>query len=191
MKTIDHRTRVTKILIKTAFINLLKDKPISTISVKELCVAAGINRGTFYNNYNDLNDLLEQLESAMLEEIAATLEPMLVEDASPFAITTSIFTLVKDNVELFYVTLGPNGDSSFFQTILNLGKQHCIDSYAAKYHDIPLHKLEIHYTFVSAGCVALLRRWLNGEIEMTVDEIGKAVDEIISTGSAYLQQNGG
>ena len=47
MKTTDHRTRVTKMLIRKAFTDLLKQKPIQSISIKELCESAGINRGTF------------------------------------------------------------------------------------------------------------------------------------------------
>ncbi|MFR9208180.1 MAG: TetR/AcrR family transcriptional regulator [Lachnospiraceae bacterium] len=62
MKTTDHRTRVTKMLIRKAFTDLLKQKPIQSISIKELCESAGINRGTFYSHYSDIYDLLKQIE---------------------------------------------------------------------------------------------------------------------------------
>lgn len=35
-------------LIRRAFTTLLRQKPIQSISVKELCELAEINRGTFY-----------------------------------------------------------------------------------------------------------------------------------------------
>ena len=66
----DHRTRVTKILIRKAFTDLLKKKPIQSISIKELCEAAQINRGTFYTHYADIYDLLEKMEEEMMEESA-------------------------------------------------------------------------------------------------------------------------
>lgn len=47
MEKLDHRSRVTRMLIRRAFTDLLGQKPIESISVKELCAAAGINRGTF------------------------------------------------------------------------------------------------------------------------------------------------
>ena len=47
MKKNDHRTRVTKMLIRKAFTDQLRQKPIQSITVKALCDAAGINRGTF------------------------------------------------------------------------------------------------------------------------------------------------
>ena len=50
--TNDHRTRVTRLLIRRAFTELLTKKPIQSISVKELCENAGINRGTFYAHYS-------------------------------------------------------------------------------------------------------------------------------------------
>lgn len=43
----DHRVRITKLLIRRSFTDLLKTKPIQSISVKELSDRAGINRGTF------------------------------------------------------------------------------------------------------------------------------------------------
>ena len=42
--TNDHRTRLTKMMIRKAFMDLLKQKPIQSISIRELCETAGINR---------------------------------------------------------------------------------------------------------------------------------------------------
>ena len=46
-KSGDQRTRMTKQLIRKAFMELLREKPIQSISIRELCGLAGINRGTF------------------------------------------------------------------------------------------------------------------------------------------------
>ena len=58
----DHRTRVTKMLIRRAFTDLLRVKPVQSISIKELCEKAGVNRGTFYAHYQSVHDLLMQME---------------------------------------------------------------------------------------------------------------------------------
>ena len=63
----DHRTRVTKMLIRRAFTDLLRVKPVQSISIKELCEKAGVNRGTFYAHYASVHDLLMQME----DEIAS------------------------------------------------------------------------------------------------------------------------
>ena len=54
----DHRSRITLMLIRKALMELLRQKPIQAISIKELCESAGINRGTFYAHYTDMYDLL-------------------------------------------------------------------------------------------------------------------------------------
>lgn len=46
MKT-DPRTRYTREIITTAFWQLLQQKPMEKITVKEVCTLAQINRGTF------------------------------------------------------------------------------------------------------------------------------------------------
>ena len=112
----DHRTRVTKILIRKAFTDLLKKKPIQSISIKELCEAAQINRGTFYTHYADIYDLLEKMEEEMMEDFQKALEPLLSmepEGLTPVKITTGIFQCLKENADICTVTLGDFGDKEF------------------------------------------------------------------------------
>ena len=73
----DYRVRVTKMLIRKQFTELLAAKPIQSITVRELCERTGINRSTFYNHYRDVYDLLEKIEEEMLAELA-------VSDAAAF-----------------------------------------------------------------------------------------------------------
>ena len=70
----DHRTRVTRMMIRKAFTSLLQQKPIQSISVKELCTVAGISRGTFYSHYTDIYDLMGQMEDELMEEVEEDLE---------------------------------------------------------------------------------------------------------------------
>lgn len=57
---LDRRKRYTRKVLKESLISLLKDKPISSVTVKEICELADINRSTFYTHYNDQFDLLEK-----------------------------------------------------------------------------------------------------------------------------------
>ena len=50
MKT-DARVRYTVHMIQNIFLELLKEKPIAKITVKEICERAEINRSTFYKHY--------------------------------------------------------------------------------------------------------------------------------------------
>ena len=51
MNPADNRVRITKMMIRNALLQLLKEKTLQTITVRELCQVADINRGTFYTHY--------------------------------------------------------------------------------------------------------------------------------------------
>ena len=94
MRKNDQRIRLTKMLIRRAFLDLLRTKPMQGISIKELCTAAGINRGTFYSHYADIYDLLEQIEDDMMHDFQEALKPLLdsgEKKLTPLKITTGIF----------------------------------------------------------------------------------------------------
>ena len=132
-KAMDHRTRVTRMLIRRAFTELLRTKPIQSISIKELCAAAGINRGTFYAHYTDIYDLLQQMEEEMLEDFLKALEPLLSSDGgslTPVKITAGIFQCLKDNADLCTVTLGDYGDKAFALRLINIGRERCVEAYS-------------------------------------------------------------
>ena len=153
-KSGDQRTRMTKQLIRNAFMDLLSRKPIQSISIRELCGIAGINRGTFYTHYKDIYDLLEQIEEEMTREIEKALEPLLSEgnkELTPLKITTEIFRCLKENADLCTVTLGDYGDKSFAVRLLSLGREKCVEAYSRFFALATPKEIEYFYAFASAG----------------------------------------
>ena len=64
--TVDRRVRKTKKILRECLTQLLKEKKIQDITVRELTEMADLNRGTFYLHYKDVFDLLEQTEEELL-----------------------------------------------------------------------------------------------------------------------------
>lgn len=56
---------------ENALFSMLKDDELNNVSVTELCKTAGIDRSTFYTNYEDV--------SALTNEVAAKIERRLEE----------------------------------------------------------------------------------------------------------------
>ena len=65
----DRRVRRTKKLLTQALTQLLQEKQISEITVRELTDLADMNRGTFYLYYRDIFDMLEKIEDSMFEAL--------------------------------------------------------------------------------------------------------------------------
>ena len=86
----DRRTRKTKAQIKVALIELMAQKDITKISVKEIAERADINRGTFYLHYYDIYDVLEQIQNEFIETIN-----QILDECSPHAILNTPLILFE------------------------------------------------------------------------------------------------
>ncbi|MDL2253809.1 TetR/AcrR family transcriptional regulator [Ruminococcaceae bacterium OttesenSCG-928-I18] len=192
-KANDHRTKVTKMLIRKAFTDLLRHKPIQSISIKELCDAAKINRGTFYRHYSDIYDLLDQLEVEMTQDLKEALQPLLQADAgpTPLEITTGIFQILKDNADICTVTLGPFGDKEFAARLIQTGRENYGEAYARLFKDATPKQLDYYYAFVSSGCIGLLEKWLEEGMVSSAEEIAATAEDIMVHGIGFLQKQGG
>ena len=185
----DHRTRVTKMLIRRAFTDLLRVKPVQSISIKELCEKAGVNRGTFYAHYASVHDLLMQMEDEMLAEINEVLSSLLPTDGgdvSSLRISTELFQCLKDNADLCTVTLGDFGDKSFAMRMLNMGWEKCFEAYSRYFRGASPKQIAYFYAFVSEGCIGLLRRWLREGMTTSAEEIAAMAERLMLYGASAL-----
>ena len=187
----DHRVKVTKMLIRKAFIGLLLQKPIQSISVKELCSLAGINRGTFYTHYEDIYGLLGEIEDDMQEAFQKTLEPLLLpkgREENLVEICTGIFQCLKDNSDMCIIMLGDYSDKQFVARLLNMGKEKCMEAYSRYFQNATARQIEFFYSFASTGCIGLLRQWLNEGMESSAREIAQTAEGIMLHGIRFLEK---
>ena len=62
-------TSITKRAIQSAFLELLDQRSLSRITVKDITDICGINRNTFYYHYQDISALIEEICSDAVEQI--------------------------------------------------------------------------------------------------------------------------
>ena len=85
-KKTDRRVRKTKSQLKTGLAQLMREKSIREITVKELVDAVDINRSTFYLHYSDIPGLLAEVENEMMEEMQRA-----IREKIPFTILFRIY----------------------------------------------------------------------------------------------------
>ena len=97
----DRRVKYTKMVLRESLIKLLQKKPISRITVKELCELADINRATFYTHYTDQFDLLRKVSDELIADIASYVDSGLKEgETGLMPMLTMIFEYIDKNSEL-------------------------------------------------------------------------------------------
>lgn len=187
-KNIDQRIIFTQKLLKEALIILLNKKAIDSISVKELCDKAAINRSTFYSHYNCIYDLLEEIENDMFEELVSTFNNFKLLDPSDKDIYKVLFAFFAKNSAMFKILLGSNSDIKFLHKMLELGEKLYNDYFEKTGLNIDKEKLEIFYQFASSGFIGILSVWLQNNMDTSIDDLSANIRQIINTGIGYLQQ---
>lgn len=66
-KPVNRRVQFTKNALREAMIELITEKPLTAITVKDICARADINRSTFYLHYKDVDSLLVAVEDYAIE----------------------------------------------------------------------------------------------------------------------------
>lgn len=157
-KKLDRRVRYTKMVIRESFIALLKEKPISKITVKEICAGADINRATFYAHYADPYALLHEIEEALIRDI----QQYLTTDTETDDVTmlSKIFQYIRANADMCSVLLSDYSDAHFQQLLRDL-VQHELGLMLRDSSTFSDGDGAFILTFVLTGCVGIIRQWLD------------------------------
>ena len=96
----NRRTRLTKRLLRESLLELLQEKPVDHITVKELCERAELNRSTFYAYYTDVSALYEEMGNELADALLEHIQAM--KDQSGLN-TELMLTYIRDNCEMFWL----------------------------------------------------------------------------------------
>lgn len=108
----------TKKNLIDAFWGIYEKKPLEKISVKEITSKAGYNRGTFYEYFIDVYDLLDQLENSLLPDLEE-MPPLSFALDQPVLSMNLHLDLFDKNSKYYMILLGDHGDPSFATKIKN------------------------------------------------------------------------
>jgi AcrR family transcriptional regulator len=165
--------------------NLLLKKDIKEISVKELTAEADINRSTFYLHYNDIYHLYNQIQDDLYHEIRVIFERHLNHNrrAGLLLVVTEAFEFLSKNKDLCLVIL--NSDhSELLGGIIELGKPKTKEEWLSLLGNVEPELYEYYYSFITSGCLGLLRFWLSEGMNEPPEKMAKVAGKLIE--KAYI-----
>ena len=113
----DQKNTYVKKQITGALLELLKEKPISDISVSELTGRAKTGRVSFYRNYRSKEDILKEESDRLIREWGKLYESD--PESAPEDLFPSLFDFYRDHRD-FYTTLYNAGMASIMmETIID------------------------------------------------------------------------
>lgn len=127
----DLRIKKTKRAIRSAFFELIKEKPLEKITVREIAERAEINKTTFYAHYETVYDLVDQLEQEAVAEVISQLSTVQGLLSAPRDFVREMYALLSKNqlcTEFFSAPAMAQFTAHLRNAILENVKQVGIDS---------------------------------------------------------------
>ncbi len=170
---LDRKTRYTRMVLQDSLIELMKEKPISKITIKELCENADINRTTFYAHYTDQYDLLRKIEDETLSWVKERLCDLLgkTDKYEAMAVLEGIFQYFTENRSHLQVLMSEQGDIDFQKQLFTLIYQECGINFSADNN----MGTNDYFIFVVTGSVGLIQHWLKNGLNKSTKEMAEVI----------------
>lgn len=188
-ETLDRRVRKTRQQLQHCLAVLLKEKKIQEITVREITEMADLNRGTFYLHYKDVFDLLEKVESELLDELDGTLQKYQASDLHQrlSLIFTDLFVCVQENAEMVQILLGENGDLNFVNQVKERVREKCLKDWFELFNSQDSQLFDAFNAFVVSGCLGLVTYWLQNGMKESPKELAQIAEQMMMHGIKILE----
>ena len=152
--------------IEKAFIALLQSQDLKDITVSQLIKATGLNRSTFYANYEDIYDLADKTRERLENEFTRLFADYDYYHEHSGAL--KMFTHIREN-QLFYTT--------YFK--LCFDDRHLVTLYDAKRaeHERMDSNIRYHIEFFRNGLNAIIKLWLAGGCQESPEEMAEVLNQ--------------
>lgn len=184
----DRRVRYTRMVLKQALLSLMLERPITRITVTEICERAEVNRATFYAHYADPYDLLARIENELFESIRRSIAGGL-SSGSLRRILTDICSSIRENGALCRVIFSEYGDREFLERVLNIASVESVALWRSIVPHAGERELERMYAFFSQGSAAVIRGWVLSGMQDAPEEIAAFLERISMGGLAQIAGN--
>lgn len=163
----NQRTRLSKILLKNALMDLLSEKgSVTKISVRELCERADLNRSTFYAHYSEPKELLEEVETALLDATREHLQKIGAEnDIGAHRYLLSFLIYIKENDKPFRTLLIDAGDPEFRSKFMQQSIIQFVENLDIAF---PKEQEQYIYSYILNGSTGVIIQWMRSDY--SIDE---------------------
>ncbi len=164
----NQRVRISKTMLKTGLLKLLREKPLSQIAVYELCKVSEINRTTFYKYYGSQEELLSEIESDFLHQLDEELKQVITKSSNALLL---ILQHLYDQRELFCLLVRSVPMQEFAAHLFAIPSIGII--FQNMLDESNYSETEVKYIrqFVFQGTFSILYDWLNSDDPEPVEKI--------------------
>ena len=170
-------TAQTKQNLIDAFWSLYCEKRIEKITVKEIAQKAGYNRGTFYEYFTDVYEVLDQIEQSLvptLDELPPTTK-LNHNINMPFDMFLNQY---EQNSKYYSVLLGDNGDPAFASKVKSSIKPLIMKEISGKVNRNDI-ELDFILEYILSAMIGILSYWFRMNKVLPAEDLIKLMYELM------------
>jgi len=173
-------TAQTKQNIMDAFWDLYCEKRIEKITVKEISHKAGYNRGTFYEYFSDVYDVLDLIENSLIPTLHEL--PPITTPSGTIGMPLDVFLNIWErNAKYYSVLLGDNGDPAFVSKLKNSIKPTILNAFVNN-PNINMRELDYTLEYTLTAMIGIMSYWFRTEDDTTKDELFNLIRKLMEDG---------
>ncbi len=180
----DERYHVAEEAICEAFLLILREKELDKITVTDIINRAGIVRSTFYNHYENMPALVDDMEDRTIRDIFSIMESFHPKSdrelCKSYFLTICEYTLT--NPFLAGLLRSPRGDNFFEKTLTMF---HHYDSRVVQDRTLSDRSgVEYSYTIACTigSTIGVLHKWTVEDFQVSAEVIADILTEVFMKG---------
>ena len=180
----DMRVMVSKRMLKEGMLKCLESKPLSKITVSDLCRESGINRTTFYNHYDSptmvINDICREYAEKIIQIYIDNL---------------SVHNINNDDAALEACLTYILGVKSFVKVLFSKNAEHCLAGFAmeiieeiASSNSMHMESYDEHILLASTSAATVygfIQTWITSDIDKTPKQLVAVLKRCFRTEYAF------
>ena len=186
----DLRVIKTKKAIRDAFAELLSEKDIHKITIKDIADTAVINRKTFDNYYAGVYAVVDEIENEIIMAFNEALRDVDFKQLlrEPYEIFKKLTSIINSDFNFYSHLMKMDNNMSLISKII-LALEFNVKKSFSEQISINKSTLDLVFDYAVAGMITVYQKWFNSSRTQSIEEISKSLSIIIFSGVNGLLDN--
>ena len=184
----DLRIRRTRKTLRDALIELIREKGYRATTIADISRRAMVNRSTFYDHFESKDDLMNQGIADVFAELTDRVPPPpsdtgQLDLSRPLPVVVMLFEHVRENERFYRAMLTEGAPAIFarrFQETMTVLVRARTEGIAERLE--PVVPIDIAMQTVTATELAVIRWWLENDMELSPEEMAVYLAKLMSFG---------
>ncbi|PKU51512.1 TetR family transcriptional regulator [Lysinibacillus fusiformis] len=171
-------------MIRHAFVELVLEKDLEKITVKNIVERAEVSRGTFYAHYSDILAVIEEIENELMGKMVEFLNDFKAVEIiqNPMPLFLKMVDFLQQDIEFYRKLIFVQGASCFVVKLKDILIEKIISFQETIHPSQERQEFVLRVHFLVGGLMSMYQDWLAGKFDCSLEELTKSISRMMIQG---------